>query len=148
MQITTLPYLASQAEFIETAQATQDTASELVIHTVEELPEELHGPLAEAYVRRYFEDTPILAEIARCESSFRHEDPRTGKVLRGVVNTNDLGMMQINAIYHGDTARRLGYDLETLEGNLSYAAYLYEREGTQPWSASRTCWQNSHLAMR
>lgn len=102
----------------------------------------------ETYVRTYFADIPVLAEIARCESHFRHVDVRTGTTLRGVVNTSDVGVMQINTHYHGATARRLGLDLHILEDNLAYARHLYEREGTQPWSASRACWQPGHLAMR
>jgi hypothetical protein len=106
------------------------------------------GPEVEVYVREYFADVPVLAEIARCESTFRHHDARTGSILRGRVNGNDIGVMQINTTYHHDTARRLGYDIETIEGNLDYARYLYEREGTRPWNSSRACWHKEHLAMR
>ncbi len=102
----------------------------------------------EAAVRRYFSDIPIMAEIARCESTFRHINPRTGAVLRGYVNSNDVGVMQINTYYHGTTAARLGLDLMKLEDNMAYARYLYEREGTRPWNASRPCWGKHYLAMR
>lgn len=149
VQVSTLPYLSltfEQPTIVEAAENVQEVV-ELAQAMAEVAP--THGPEAEAYVRDYFEDAPILVEIARCESSFRHNDPRTGEVLRGVVNSNDLGMMQINTLYHKDTAHRLGYDLETIEGNLAYARYLYEHEGTKPWSASRACWQHSeHLAIR
>jgi hypothetical protein len=100
----------------------------------------------EEYVRDYFSDIPVLAEVAHCESTFRHygED---GNIIRGVVNNLDVGVMQINEYYHGDTANRLDLDLYTLEGNLSYARSLYEREGTVPWSASEFCWGNKKLAL-
>lgn len=93
----------------------------------------------EAKAKEYFKNDPILVEIARCESSFRHltED---GNVLRGKVNKGDVGLMQINEYYHADTAEKLGLDLETLEGNMAYAKYLYNREGGQPWKASSNCW--------
>lgn len=99
----------------------------------------------EEYVREYFADTPILAEIAFCESTMRHFD-ENGDVLRGVVDNDDLGVMQINTRYHGEKAEELGIDLHSINGNLEYAKYLYEQKGTQPWKASMPCW--GHLASR
>lgn len=100
----------------------------------------------EARVREYFYDTPIMVDIAWCESRFR-QTALDGTILRGKVNNSDLGVMQVNEYYHGDTAERLGLDLYTLEGNMRYARNLYEREGVQPWSSSRPCWGGSaHLA--
>ena len=96
----------------------------------------------EQRVREYFSDIPIMFEVARCESTFRQNDPITGQPLRGVVNSSDVGVMQINEYYHLDRAERLGYNIYTLEGNLDYARYLYERKGTQPWQASQPCWGN------
>ncbi len=102
-----------------------------------------HTPQSlEEYVREYYKDDPILAEVARCESTFRHLD-EDGSILRGVVNSQDIGVMQINLYYHADTAEELGYDLRSLEGNLAYAQALYEKQGTQPWSASKPCWGKS-----
>lgn len=96
----------------------------------------------EQYVREYFKDTPIMAEIARCESRFRHLG-KGGKVLRGEVTAEDLGIMQINEFYHEDTAKVLGFDLHTLDGNLAYAKWLYAKEGIAPWFSSSRCWQKS-----
>jgi hypothetical protein len=93
----------------------------------------------ESYVREYFAETPILIEIARCESSFRQVD-KNGKILRGEVNKSDLGLFQVNEYYHGEKAEDLGFDLLTVNGNLAYAKYLYDKEGTKPWSASEKCW--------
>lgn len=92
----------------------------------------------ESYVRAYFVKTPILAEVSRCESRFR-QYAKNGEVMRGVVE-EDVGLMQINEYFHKSTAEKLGYNLATIDGNLGYAKYLYEREGTQPWSASAYCW--------
>lgn len=100
-------------------------------------------------VRAYFADIPLLAEVAWCESRFVQTDPTTGEVKRGHLNSSDLGVMQINEYYHGAEARRMGLDLHTLRGNLAYARYLYEREGTRPWSASEFCWgHHDTIAMR
>ena len=94
----------------------------------------------ENYVRDYFAETPVLAEIARCESRFRQVD-KSGAVLRGEVNNSDVGLMQINEAYHKEKATALGLDLETVNGNLAYAKYLYVKEGVAPWSASAKCWK-------
>lgn len=100
----------------------------------------------EELVREYFRDIPIMAEVARCESTFRHT-LADGSVLRGVVDNRDTGVMQINTFYHQVTADSLDLDLEDFYHNMAYARNLYERQGTQPWSASRPCWGKSQLAM-
>ena len=101
----------------------------------------------EQYVREYFKDTPIMAEIAKCESRFRHLG-KNGKVLRGELTVEDLGVMQINEYFHENTAKVLGVDLHTLDGNLAYAKWLYNREGTKPWFASSKCWDKSDTLAR
>lgn len=93
----------------------------------------------EEYVRDYYADTPVLADIAFCESTMRHVG-KDGEILRGVVDSDDIGMMQINTRYHQETADELGIDIYSLNGNLAYAEYLYEKQGTQPWRASQPCW--------
>lgn len=99
----------------------------------------------EKIVRSYFQDIPIMIEVARCESTFRHtlED---GTVLKGVVDKADTGVMQINKRYHEATATAMGLNLEDIYHNMAYARHLYEKQGTQPWSASAPCWSKS-LAM-
>jgi len=93
----------------------------------------------EVSVREYFKDTPILAEISRCESAFRHIGTN-GEIIRGKVNRGDIGVMQINTYYHEEQANKLGIDLMTLRGNLEYAKQLYDKEGTAPWQSSSKCW--------
>ncbi|MFH0755246.1 MAG: hypothetical protein V1910_01080 [bacterium] len=94
----------------------------------------------EKKAKAYFKDTPILVDIARCESKFRHLD-KNGDILRGEINKGDLGLMQINEYYHMDKSKKLGLDIKTLEGNMAYAKYLYEREGSRPWLSSSKCWR-------
>lgn len=105
----------------------------------------------EQYVRGYFKDDPILAEIAMCESTFRQYDS-DGTVLTGKVNKNDVGVMQINKHYHLERAEKMGFDLDTIEGNMAFAKKLYKSEGTKPWKSSSGCWgkyaktvNNSHF---
>ena len=86
--------------------------------------------------------------IADCESgNGTPESARQfnddGTVLRGVANRQDAGYFQINEHYHLKAAKKLGYDIYTEEGNISYALYLYQREGTTPWLASKACWGNA-----
>ncbi|PIQ91363.1 MAG: hypothetical protein COV70_04085 [Parcubacteria group bacterium CG11_big_fil_rev_8_21_14_0_20_39_22] len=108
------------------------------------------GPLTlEAYTKSYFVDTPILVEIAKCESHYTHFG-KNGKVIRGIVNSSDIGIMQINEYYHGDTAKALDLDIHTLSGNMSYAKWLYEKYGSDPWVHSSKCWgkKASELALK
>lgn len=93
----------------------------------------------EKYLKEHYADTPILIEIARCESTFTHYD-KNGVLVRGKVNKADVGVMQINEKYHLETAKKLGYDIHTVEGNVAYAKHLYEEFGASPWSASSPCW--------
>ncbi len=96
----------------------------------------------EAAVREYFKDIPVMIQVARCESTFRHT-LADGTVLKGVVDSRDTGVMQINLGYHAATAEKLGLDVTDLYDNMAYARYLYEKQGVQPWSASRPCWGNT-----
>ena len=96
----------------------------------------------EEYVREYFADEPVLAEIARCESHFRQYDS-SGATLRGELVKEDVGIMQINEYFHSKQAEKLNLDLLTIEGNLAYGKYLFEKEGTKPWSASAPCWEKA-----
>jgi hypothetical protein len=99
----------------------------------------------EAIVRSYFRDIPIMIEIARCESTFRHT-LADGSVLQGRVDPDDTGVMQINKFFHEETARSMQLDVDDIYHNMAYARYLYETQGTQPWSASMPCWGKSLAA--
>lgn len=115
-----------------------------VAMTTQAIEENSHD--VEAVVRSYFEDIPIMAEVAGCESHFRHTN-EDGSILRGKVNRADVGVMQINLRYHELQAEKMGYDLHDLYGNLAYARHLYDEEGTRPWKASSACWTQT-LAYR
>lgn len=93
----------------------------------------------EEIVREYFKDVPVMIRIAFCESTFRQND-KDGNVLRGVENSKDVGIMQINEYFHADKAKQMNLDIHVIEGNMEFARYLFEREGTRPWNASKKCW--------
>lgn len=89
---------------------------------------------------------PALVPICACESGGgKTGTPRqfdeNGEVLRGKVNHLDVGMCQVNLKYHQKTAERMGLDLLTEEGNITYANFLYDTQGTRPWTWSRPCWE-------
>lgn len=122
----------------------QVDSNELVIAEVEskEVKSEASDPLTtEEKVKEYFKDVPILAKVAYCESHNRQFN-ENGTVLRGVQNPADVGVMQINEKYHAATAVKLGLNIHTLEGNMEYARYLYDTQGTKPWKYSSHCWSS------
>jgi len=94
----------------------------------------------EQTVRVRFARVPILVKIAKCESRFRQFDEK-GKPLRNP-GSSATGVMQIMYSVHRKSARKLGLNINTTEGNIEYAHYLYKNEGTRPWNASRHCWQS------
>lgn len=100
---------------------------------------EIKTATVEEKVTQYFADKPILIDIARCESRFRHTN-KNGTVLRGELTPADVGVMQINEKYHLETSKKLGYNIHSLEGNMAYAEYLYDKQGARPWLASSHCW--------
>jgi len=100
----------------------------------------------EERVREYFKDLPVMQEIAFCESTFR-QFGADGQPLRGHVNGADVGVMQINEYYHADTAGKLGFNLETIDGNMGYARYLYDTQGVAPWIHSKPCWSKTPAAL-
>jgi hypothetical protein len=88
----------------------------------------------EKRVREYFADVPVMIEIARCESKFRQYTD-AGNVLRGGGSTGMVGIFQFYELIHKAPALALGYDIETVEGNLGYAKHVYKLEGTRPWAS-------------
>jgi hypothetical protein len=115
-----------------------------IVAVATEVKSEGYEPMTDSknvkrFVEKYFADIPIMIDIARCESRNRQFTP-SGAVIRGEVNTLDVGVMQINEYYHLEDSRKLGYDIHTIEGNTAYARYLYERQGAKPWMSSSPCW--------
>lgn len=94
------------------------------------------------FIADYFSDIPVLQKVAMCESTDRHFN-KDGKVRRGAVNAYDVGVMQINELYHDKEAKALGLDLENIDDNVAFARHLYERSGSKPWVSSAPCWDKS-----
>lgn len=79
-----------------------------------------------------------LLAIARCESGTRQFNP-DGSVLRGRINSKDVGLFQINEYYHLGASQKLGYNIYTIEGNIGYAIHLIKTQGYRPWIHSNNC---------
>ena len=93
----------------------------------------------QAKVREYFKDTPVMIEIARCESNFR-QFTDAGNVLRGGDGGGMIGVFQFFESIHATPAKALGFDITTLDGNLGYAKHVYQNESTTPWNPAKSCW--------
>lgn len=86
---------------------------------------------------------PILDKIALCESNNKHFDTNGQVLVRGNAGNRasvDIGRYQLNAFYHGKKATEMGLDLFNEKDNRTYAVYLFETQGSEPWSASKACW--------
>jgi hypothetical protein len=130
----TMPFIPLIALAASLAFGTPTALSETISDEASKNPETMA-----AYVRVYFADEPILADIAWCESRMR-QTRTDGEVMRGKIDRDDIGVMQINTRFHGKKAKEMDLDLHSLGGNLEYAKYLYDKEGTKPWLSSSACW--------
>ena len=88
---------------------------------------------------------PALVPVCSCESTGKpYNKPRQfekdGSVVTGRVNRLDKGACQINLHYHQASAEKMGLNLFTEAGNITYANYLYSKQGLAPWKASSACW--------
>jgi len=101
--------------------------------------------LEEVAIARFFPDAPVMRDVAFCESRLRHFD-FWGNVIQS--STGDYGLFQINARYHERMARRMGLNIYELTGNVQFARWLFDKQGLQPWEASRWCWEKKFLASK
>ncbi len=138
MNLSTSALALAFSAALMTAQ-TQIQPQKVVVQAASPMPkiETVHDVVA-----AYFSDIPIMVAVSGCESHFR-QFSTSGDVIRGEQNNRDVGVMQINEDYHLDTAQLLGINIYTIEGNMAYARYLYEHEGTAPWSSSQYCWSRA-----
>lgn len=83
---------------------------------------------------------PDLQVICNCESAGHSHKNKDGSLLSGYIDPDDKGECQINTRYHGETMERMGLDITDDADYRTYANYLYETQGKQPWSASASCW--------
>jgi hypothetical protein len=108
--------------------------------TYEDSVSQVAEPVPEEQVLLY----PELVPICGCESVGNKDAiPRhfnsDGTVLRGHVDPRDTGMCQINTHYWLETANELGFDIETEQGNIKMANWIYDQSGPKPWKWSAGC---------
>lgn len=97
---------------------------------------------------------PILSKIADCESGERLSNGKAKKGSashygkNGQVNvygnknaTVDIGKYMVNSYYWGKKATEMGLDIWKEVDNEKMAIWIYENEGTEPWSSSYNCWK-------
>ena len=89
---------------------------------------------------------PILQKICNAEVTGdknipSHQFNKDGSVVRGKITPSDIGYCQISEIIWNDTARKLGYDIFTEEGNKAMAIWLFENYGSEPWYLSKKNWK-------
>ncbi len=92
----------------------------------------------ESKVRSSFVNIPVMIAIAKCESSFRQFDS-SNNVLHGGTGSM-VGIFQIDENIHKTKAASFGFDIDTVQGNIGYAEYMYETQGVSPWLSSFPCW--------
>ncbi len=132
---TTTPNISTTTDIISTT-----TSS--VVATTTPFIKNIHNAVeVEAKVRAEFPDSPIMTSVARCESKFR-QYADSGNVFRGGYNNQMIGIFQIYESIHKSTALSLGFDINTVDGNIGYAKYIYGKSGTTPWISSFPCWND------
>lgn len=141
-----LAMLIASISDAQVTEAPTNTETESIVDdkAYSEISEQVKVKTTEDIIAEHFSDAPILKKIAFCESQNRQIDETTGAVLRGKVNSQDVGVMQINEKYHLEAAKKLGLDIYTLEGNIDYAKHLYKTQGVKPWVHSSKCWDKSN----
>ena len=106
------------------------TFAELPLKKQLEIVDHLENPIKKVT----FSDFPLaMQKIFLCESGGRHD--YRGNVI--ISKTEDIGIAQINKPIHNKTATSLGLNLYNVSDNLSYAYWLWQREGTAPWTCSK-----------
>jgi hypothetical protein len=134
----------SSAPFITFAQTATTTIPTSTVTTTTSVTSSDPNAGVAAAVASYFGDIPVMIAIAKCESGPRQfQSP--GVPLHGG-NGSMIGIFQLDQTIHTAPALALGFDINTVEGNMSYARYLYGIEGTEPWISSFGCWNVSDAA--
>ena len=102
------------------------------------------GATAEDKIGAIFGSTSDMIAIAKCESGIR-QFRGDGSVLRGPGGV--VGIFQLHEASHKDKALKMGMDIYTEDGNIAYAKYLYDRQGTVPWTGCITTTSTQAVAL-
>jgi len=86
--------------------------------------------------KKYAINANLASNIIECESQW-HPHATGTMAYVGI----DVGLWQINTYFHSKTATKMGLDIYNPVDNLEYGVWLLSKYGTQPWSATRKCWE-------
>ena len=117
---------------------------------VKEVEAKVIEPIVIEKIVKVKDDTipPILKKIALAESMNSHycteklvvkrlcKKSEVGQVLRGVKDRQDIGKFQISLKFHKEQAEKMNLDLFKESDNEKYALWLFNNQGSVPWSAS------------
>ena len=82
-----------------------------------------------------FSSLPIeLQHIAICESSGNQS-------ARGPYG--EIGIFQIHPKYHLKTSKQMGLNIYDPIDNMTYAIFLYKKNGLRDWFSSKSCWKQA-----
>ena len=129
---TTTETVINQSKVITTTEISQEIPVEVIPWTFETLLPYL--------AKKYGQDEALARRIIACES---HNDPYAvgnNYSEEGILWSKDIGYWQINNYFHKETALQRTYDIYKWEENLEYGFIMLKEKGTQPWSASKHCW--------
>ncbi len=136
-QVSTTTTATSTLVEVDTATASSTATTTPAVATTPPTTKNTNDGI-ESQVRSYFASSSVMITIASCESGYRQFNS-SGNPLNGG-SGGMIGIFQISSSTHASVARELAMDIGTVAGNMAYAKYLYEREGTEPWISSFPCW--------
>jgi hypothetical protein len=96
------------------------------------------------FALKYGQDETLARSIIQCESSAKHD--ATGlnfEASSTIAWSKDIGFWQINDYYHKAEALKKGFDITDRWQNLEYGFILLKQRGTNPWRASKHCWEKT-----
>lgn len=129
--LATLPATTTIAVTLDTAPLEQSLEEGITFNPVPLSTDE------DYWIDKIFPDVPIMHKVAECESGKRQAI--NGKVVIGRI-TPDRGLFQISPKHWLAESKRLGLNIDTLEGNVRMARVIYNAQGLNAWKPSKFCW--------
>jgi soluble lytic murein transglycosylase-like protein len=83
-------------------------------------------------------DPFLILAVLKCESGFNSKALGLNKK-NGKVWSKDVGLMQINNVFHEDKAEAMGLDIYNPLDNLLYGISLIKKNGVADYKASLKC---------
>jgi hypothetical protein len=102
---------------------------------------EIDGPLKDLVIGEFPSDT-IMWSVVACETGFRHSNADGSVIVNS--GSSATGLTQIMKSIHGADATKLGYNIDSVAGNISYAKMLRTRNGYLDWTPSEHCWNKAY----